>query len=146
MANIKGSVSISGVATGTAAKTILQIVAAANHRVIVPGFVVSFAGTVATDAPVLVELLRQTTAGTMSAATPVKTNSADDETLQTTAQHTSTGEPTAGDILFKMYIHPQSGGVIVLPDPIVVPGGTRLGLRVTVGTSQTMAATLPFEE
>src|SRR6187200_1914628 len=88
-----------GVVTGTAAKTLLQLVAAANHRFVVKEIAVSFAGTSATDPPVLIEVLRQTTAGTMTALSPVKANDADEETLQTTAQHTAIVEPTAGDIL-----------------------------------------------
>jgi hypothetical protein len=117
------------VATGTSAKTILQVVAAANHRIVVNKIVVSFEGVTVTDAPIQVRVLRQSTAGTMSALTLVKDDSTDDETLQTTGLHTATAEPTAGDVLESQMVHPQSSRVFV--GPYVVPGGGRLGVEVT---------------
>lgn len=144
MARIKGTVGVAGVSTGTAAKTILQLVAPANQRVAVGPIAVSFRGTVNTDPPVLVEVLRQTSAGTMSAATPVKRNPGDDETLQTTAQHTATSEPAAGDVLFRASVHPQAG--VIIPNEFAVPGGTRLAVRCTTTTSQSADVQADFEE
>lgn len=116
------------VATGTAAKTILQVVAASNHRVVLNKIVVSFEGVTVTDAPIQVRVLRQTTAGTMSALTLVKDGDTA-ETLEVTAQHTASAEPTAGDVLESQMVHPQSSRVFV--GPYVVPGGGRLGVEVT---------------
>lgn len=116
------------VATGTSAKTILQIVAASNHRVVVNKIVVSFEGVTVTDAPVQVRVLRQSTAGTMSSLTLVKDGDTA-ETLEVTAQHTASAEPTAGDVLESQLVHPQSSRVFV--GPYVVPGGGRLGVEVT---------------
>lgn len=133
MSGVKFRANTGQVATGTAAKTIMQLVAASNHRIIVSKIVVSFEGVTATDAPIQVRVLRQTTAGTMSALTPVKDSDSDDETLQTTAQHTATAEPTAGDVLESQLVHPQSSRVFV--GPYIVKGGGRLGVEVTSGVN-----------
>lgn len=121
------------IATGTSLKTLMQVVAAANHRLLVKEFGISFDGVASDGVPILVEVLRQSTAGTTSALTPVKTNDSDDETLQVTARHTATVEPTAGDVLWSEQIHPQTGDrwVATFDDPLPVKGGGRLGLRVT---------------
>ena len=136
------------ITTGVAKKTLLQVVAAANHRVLVKEISVAFKGTSPTDAPILVRILRQTTAGTMSALTPVKNNSADTETLQTTAQHTATVEPTAGDVLMSEEVHPQTGLLwqATFGGEIIVPGGTRLGIDVTAGVSVSATARIFGEE
>jgi hypothetical protein len=125
------------ITTGTSVKTLIQVVAAANHRLRVREISISFKGILGTDAPILVQVLRQTTAGTMSALTPVKLNDSDDETLQVTAQHTATAEPTAGDVLMSEEVHPQSGYTWQSPfgGEIPVKGGGRLGVRVTAGAS-----------
>ena len=71
--------------TGTALKTIKQISAAANQRVKIAEWDVSFNGTSNTTAPTLVEILRQTSAGTgLGAATFQKMNNSDQETIQST--------------------------------------------------------------
>jgi len=120
------------ISTGTAAKTIGQVVAAANHAANLSEISVSFKGG-SSDVPVLVEVLRQTTAGTMSSLTPVKSPDDSDETLQVTAQHTATAEPTAGDILDTQYVPAQSGYTWVVDDAdeFKIGGGDRIGIRVT---------------
>jgi hypothetical protein len=136
------------IATGTSAKTLMQIVAPTNQRVILIEFGISFRGTSATDPPVLVELLRQTTAGTMTSLTLVKADQSIAETIQSTAQHTSTGEPTAGDVYKSFNVHPQRG-IIWQPGPLdqlMIPGGNRLGLRCTVGTTQNADVYMLCEE
>lgn len=136
------------IATGTGAKTLIQIVAAANHRVKVLGFHVSFDGTSSTAAPIAVRLLRQTTAGTMTSLTPVKWDDSIADSLLTTAQHTATAEPTSGDVLLSANVHPQSGYEVLFPfgqEPIV-GGGDRVGLEVTAGADVNAFAWIRFEE
>lgn len=136
------------ITTGTSVKTLLQIEAAANHRVKVREISVSFKGTTNSDAPIKVDVLRQTTAGTLSSLTLVKDSPGDDETLQTAATHTATAEPTAGDILMSEEVHPQTGFVWQAPfgGEMIVPGGTRLGIRATAGVSVSAVARLVGEE
>lgn len=113
--------------------TLLQLIAASNHRAICKTLEVSMNGITAAEAGVLFDVVRQTTAGTMSSLTPVKKNNSDDESIQTTAQHTATVEPTTTDVLWRGFYHEMTGGVVPLRD-IPIPGGTRLGLRYTSGT------------
>jgi hypothetical protein len=143
MAGVKGRATTAQVSTGTSAKTILQLVAATNQRVLVPRIIVSFESIVATDAPIQVVVRRQSTAGTMSALTPSKYNDSDDETLQTTALHTASAEPTSGDILETQLIHPQGRGVF---GPFEIKGGGRLGVVVTAGVSVDCVVCAHFEE
>lgn len=149
MAGIIGRVNSGEVAlAASTAKTVLQLVAAANHRVKVLGLSIMGKGTGTNDTPVKFRVLRQTTAGTMTAATPVKNNDSDDETLQTTAQHTATAEPTAGDVLMFGEVHPQSGYAVWYPygQELVIKGGSRLGIELTAAAIQTFVAELVFEE
>lgn len=134
--------------TAATSRTALQLVAAANHAVRVLGFSATFDGVSPTGEPVLVELVRQTTAGTMSSLTPVKKDPGRDETLQTTAQHTATAEPTTTDVLDRKEVHPQSGYEKLFPlgQEIIVPGGGRVGLRFTAPDAVNVVAQLDFEE
>lgn len=138
----------SGISTGTSLKTLLQIIAASNHAVVIDEISVSFQGTSNTASPILVQVVRQTTAGTMTSLTLVKDPSDWDETIQTTAQHTASAEPTAGDVLIEEYVHPQTGYTWQAPfgKGIKMTGGTRLGISVTAGASVSATARVAGEE
>jgi hypothetical protein len=134
MANLQFTLTAEGeiVLSANIPKTIMMLVAPANQRVQCDGFSVSFDGVSATAEPVHVELVRFTTGGTMTAATPVR-KGAGTETIQTTGFKNATAEPTAGDVLRRYNIHPQTGAEYKYdPKEIEMPGGTRLGLRCTV--------------
>lgn len=133
--------------TAATAKTIVQLVAPANHRVKLLGWGVSFDGTSATAEPVQVRLLRQTTAGTMSSLTPVQTRPVA-ETIQSTAQHTATAEPTAGDVLDVQEVHPQTGyeKQCVPGQEFVLAGGGRIGIECTAPAGVNVRGKLFFEE
>lgn len=149
MAAFQGQAATAEIAlTAATAKTILQLVAAANHRVKILGWGVFFDGTSTTAEPVQVRLLRQTTAGTMTALTPTKRDDSIADTLLTTAQHTATAEPTAGDLLEAIEVHPQSGYQVMYPlgaEPIV-GGGDRVGIECTAPAGVNVRATVIFEE
>jgi len=136
------------IATGVALKTLLQVVAAANHAVLVKEWSISFKGVSTTGTPILVEFLRQTTAGTMTALTLVKDPDDTDETLQATAQHTATVEPTAGDVLDTKLVHPQTGYTWQAPFGGMkkIGGGDRMALRVTADASINAVASMVCEE
>jgi hypothetical protein len=148
MAGVRFTATTAKISTGTALKTLIQVVAAANHRLLIDEISISFDGVVQTDEPILVEVLRQTTAGTMTALTCRKNNDADDETLQVTAQHTATAEPTAGDLLKSWLVHPQTGRPWQAPfgREIVVKGSGRLGIRVTAAASVDAVVEIGGEE
>ena len=139
MANLKFNVSTEGevatAAPGTA-KTVLQAAAPSNQRVDCRKVSCGFDGTNPSAEACVVELLRQTTGGTMTSGTPVK-QSAGAETIQTTCSKNATAEPTAGDVLKRWEHHPAAGTFVEAFDrgELEMPGGTRLGLRVTVPSS-----------
>lgn len=148
MAGVRFKANASGIATGTSAKTLLQVVAAANHAVLIEEFGISFNGVSNTAEPILVKLMRQTTAGTMSALTLVKDPDDSAETLQTTAQHTATAEPTSSDVLWQGYVHPQNGLIWQAPygGKIKIGGGDRLGIVVTAAASVSASPYMYGEE
>lgn len=130
-------------------KTVLQIVAPTNHRVAVKGWGVFFDGTSVSAEPVQVELLYQTTAGTMSANTPKRTDGGLSETLQTTAQDNASAEPTAGDVVDVAQVHPQQGYEKMFVfgyNEVVLGGGDRLGIRCTAPAGVNVRAKILFEE
>lgn len=137
-----------GIATGTSLKTLLQIVAATNHGLKILEIGIGFHGTSNTAEPILVNLYRQTTAGTMTSLTLVKQDDSNGDTIDATAQHTATAEPTAGDILREWTVHPQTGLVYQVPElaPIKVGAGDRVGLTVTAGASVNADCYIVFEE
>ena len=149
MSDLQGKAIISEVAlTAATAKTVAQIVAPANHRVILQGWSVFFDGTAVTNEPVIVEVLFQTSAGTMTPLTLVKTDGSLPETLQTTGQHTATVEPSSGDVIARKNIHPQAGFEKIFPlgqEP-KLGGGDRIGIRCTAPDAVNVVAELTFEE
>jgi hypothetical protein len=132
--------------TAATAKTVIQIVSAANHPVKLLRWGVFFDGTSATAEPVQVRLLRQTTAGTMSSLTPVElTNHG--VTVQTSAQHTATAEPTAGNVLDIAEVHPQTGyEVNLLGQEIILGSSARVGIECTAPAGVNVRAKIVFEE
>ena len=129
-------------------KTVLQVVAPANHRLKVKEIDVSFDGISNVEKPVLVELMYQTTAGTASALTLVKEDDSQAETPLSTALQTYTVEPTLGNVIRAFYIHPQTGVIFQLPlgDEIRVGGGKRLAVRCTAPAAVNVTACVRFEE
>lgn len=113
-------------------KTVMQLIAATNQRVTEVYFTVSFEGIAPTDAPAQVRILKQTSAGTMTSLTPVK-DAADPETLQTTAQHSASAEPTASDVKYSQFVHPQGAAREI--GPFVLPAGERIGIEVTASAT-----------
>lgn len=143
---IKGATG--AIATGTSLKTLLQIVAAANHKVLIDKISISFNGTSSTAEPIRVDLIRQTTAGTMSSLTLAKDPDDWDEAIQTTAQHTATAEPTAGDVLDSVHVHPQQGydWNFAYGREVRIGGGDRLGIRVLAPATVNAVVSFAGEE
>lgn len=125
-------------------KTILQIAAAAGHRVRIAGWGVSIKGTGTTDVPVLVSVVRQTSiVGTgmtnITTTNLVKKNDADPETIQSLLWQgaltnvANTAEPTFGSLVEEWEIQPQTGQRMFYPpgDELWIPNGERLGFRTT---------------
>jgi len=133
-------------------ETLLQVVAPSTSRLRVVAWGISLGGVTAAEVPGDIELLRQTTAGTAAAFTPILLDPADPAS-SSTAQNTFTAEPTAGDILHPIQLTPN-GGLFeceYAPDrrPIVAASG-RVGIRANFAAAQTSgggaSAWLIFEE
>jgi len=111
-------------------ETLIQIVAAANHRVIIHSIELYGQGNTPASANDNFYLAIQTTAGTASALTLNKMDPNYAETLQTTAQKTVTVEPTTGINVWQGAMHEQ--GTLIRPfapeHRIIITGGTKMGL------------------
>lgn len=148
MAGRFGVAQLSGVTTGTAVKTMIQLVAAANHAIRITEIGIAFHGTNNTHNPITVTLSRQTDAGTTTALTPVKADDSNGDTLDTTARHTATVEPTTTDVLRTWAVHPQTGLIDPLSDraPIIVGAGDRVGLITDADNAVNADSYMAFEE
>ena len=148
MSDIFGIAATNAVAlVANTAKTTVQILAPANHRVKIIGWGVYFDGTSATNQPVRIRLLRQTGAGTMTSLTLNKTVPCS-ESLLTTGSHSATVEPASGDILDQVTCHPQQGyEVKFAPGQEIVLGGTdRCGIELLAVQVVNATAKILFEE
>ena len=115
------------------AKTVLQVFAPANQRLRIVGWGVFFDGTSVSAEPVNIKLVRQSTSGTMTSVTPTKCDDSLPETIQSTASADASAEPTTGDVIKFINIHPQSGYEVAngVKDEDWVKGGGRVGIVVT---------------
>jgi hypothetical protein len=150
MARLNWSVTTEGelALTAATAKTILQVLAPTNQRLALKSVSVSFDGTAADAEPVLVDLLRQTSAGTMTAATEVKEDGLGSEAIQGVGTKNATVEPTAGDVIRTYEVHPTSGleRVFGADEEILIPGAGRLGLRCNAPAGVNVVGHMSVEE
>jgi len=129
-------------------KTVVQVIPASNRPVRIIEIGVSFDSVTSSDAPVAVDLLRQTTAGTSSSLTVVKDQENDGNSLQMTALQTFSAEPTAGDILRTWHVTPI-GGLFVVQFPLgrePTALTNRIAIRCNAPASETVSAYIVGEE
>lgn len=142
----------SGAVSLTAAtlKSILQIATPSTTRAKLVSFSISFNSVTSSDAPAVVDLLRQTTAGTGGTSATVAPLDPDAPAAQSTGLYNiSSAEPTAGNVLWSGYVTPV-GGLFVLnfaegEEPIL-DISSRIGLRVNSPSAVSAIATLTFAE
>lgn len=136
--------------TGGTTRTLLQVIAS-TQPLRIKEIGVSFDGTDASDKPVEVDLLRQTTAGTNTSGTLVENQEIGQSALASFNHSMTSTEPTPGDILRSWYITPAGGlWVMQFPlgdEPVVGPSG-RLGIRCVpdASASQNALAYIVFDE
>lgn len=134
------------------AKTVLQIASPANIGVAIRGLAISFDGTSGSSEPGSVELVVQTSAGTMSSATGQHDDRrATGLTIQSVFLKTATVEPTDGGVILRdWHIHPQTGVEFRwwLDEEIVIGGSSavRVGVRVNMPAAVNCRARLFCEE
>lgn len=136
--------------TAATAKTILNVINAANGLIRIVEMGVSFDGVSSTAEPVTVELCSSTqaTAGTSTAHTIVQTRGPT-RTVQATAARNYTAEPTALTTIRRWLVHPQSGIVIQFPlgrEPEQVTTADGLCIRCTAPATVNAQAYIEFEE
>lgn len=114
--------------------TVLELLGSANVRAELVEFGVSFNGTSATQAPILVRLRQITATGTGTACTEFLVDRSAKATSAVTAKHTLTVEPTmvASSALGAWYVHPQGGLLVVQyplgARPVICDGSASQGL------------------
>lgn len=133
------------------AKSILQIKAATNQRVLVRSL--RFTGKQAaggTDTPVKIRMTRNSANfGTFTSQTAAKNNPSNGETVQTSVGQNATVEPTSPtDTNLWWEVQPQLGIEEFLPitQPIDIPGGQSVQFEATSGATPTILLTAGFEE
>lgn len=136
--------------TGTSLKTIAKITAGTNHRVAIEQLSISFKGTSATDAPVLVQLARGTNSGTFNTAVTLAMGRPNNpETLQVAMHEDPTVEPGVGAILARSEVHPNGGSKVwawPAHKPLEIPGAGVLLVQVTAGANTTCVVQVNGEE
>ena len=133
------------------AKTVLQIKAPANQRLLIHS--IRFLGKQpagGTDTPIKIRMTRNSAAfGTGSAATPAKNDPSDSETVQSTAASNFSAEPTTptdGGIWWEL--QPQIAIEEFLPpgQEIKIPGGQSVQFECTSVGTPTLVITVGYQE
>lgn len=131
-------------------EALLQIVSATTIKPRIIAWGVSFDGASASATPVRVRLCRMTTDGTRTAASEVKFDP-DIPTAAATGFHSFTAQPTLGDVLEDVYVHPQ-GGIYIkeyIPgrEPVLDNATTsRIGITVNAPAVVNAVAWMHWEE
>lgn len=116
--------------------SVMEVLGDADVCAYLVEFGVSFNGTSATQAPILVRLRQITATGTGTACTEVAAQRGGKTTPQCQAKHTLTAEPTmvASVGLGSWYVHPQ-GGCLVMQyplgrEPVICDGAAAQGIAL----------------
>ncbi len=126
-------------------RTLLMLTAPANHRLIIKRIRATFDGTSPTAEPGIVRVCRFTSAGTFTAGTIVLKGAGSESPLATFG-HSASAEPTQGDVL--EILEADRGYEVFYPlgMEIVVPGGTRIGIKAAFGYAVNGLAMMEYEE
>lgn len=151
MAGLECTATVRAVTSGTTSrKTLIQILAPTNQRLKVKSFGVYGNGVSSSAEPLLVELVEQTTAGTLTALAELPIHLSAAETPQAAATGSPvTAEPTsATDPIDVAEHHPQGGYErAYAPDrEIIVGGGKRVAVVVTAAAAVNVTAKIEWEE
>jgi hypothetical protein len=152
LAALQGQANIPSTASGTTSLTIARLKAATNQRAKVLGYGFYFDGTSNSAQPVQIRIGRIPTTDITSPSALTITPNEDEltETFQTSvAQSTAhANEPTYGNILKTITVHPQLGYEYLAPlgQEIVVKGGGMLGFELTAPAAVNVRGYVMFEE
>lgn len=142
----------SDVTVATGPTTILQLATGTTRRAWLKEVQISFKSVTAADVPLLIRLVRQSTAGTATAIAAGNNLAPDVEghpASLSTGNHTATAEPTGAVVVKQWYCTPV-GGLFVyqwpLGDEVEVAVSSFLGLVITTPQSEVMRGYLKFNE
>lgn len=130
------------------AKTVLQLGTPATRKAWVKEVGISFKSVTLTDIPVLVQLFRQSTAGTATANTPSPDIEGQPAAL-CSANENATVEPTTGVLVREWYVTPVGGTLVYqlpLGDEVEMAVSKFLGLVVTAAQAESCRAYFKFNE
>lgn len=134
----------------TTPKTILSLVNWSNGGFRIVEMGVSFAGTVATAEPVLVELMKSTEASAGTASThSIERINGSEKAAQVTAKYDFTAEPTVLTEVAQWLVHPQAGLIVQWPlgrEPEMFDSADAYVVRVTAPATVGCRAYLFWEE
>ncbi len=128
-------------------ETVLQLLAAANHRIKITGYSVTVAGTSPID--LTMQVVRQSDAGTAATSTGLtaKLDSDAAGTIQTLGYTTfSSTEPTTSAILQYKKLNGGYEKYFPMGQEIIVPASGRIGITCNSVTASTVAVEIYFEE
>lgn len=149
MAGLLCTASFTGISLSAAtAKSVVMLTAPTNQRLVIKRIRIKTSSTSSTEAPIDLAVKIATTAGTFTAATPVKVMTGLDETVQATYGRNCTSEPTKTDTLYQGGFHPQAGLDESFPPgrELVVPGGGRIVFELTAPSSTSVSGMVQYEE
>jgi hypothetical protein len=138
--------------TAATAKTVLNVITAANALVRIVELSVSFDGVTATAVPAVVELCysTQATAGTPGTTPTIYQMRGPTRTVQATAAQNYSAEPTVLSA-WKRWLVPVFNGLLVVQFPLgrepeQIVTADALGLRVTAPAIVNVSAFIEWEE
>lgn len=131
------------VTTGTGAKTLLQYTAPSNTGARVVGISIHPEGTSPTAAKIPVDVIKGATGGTGTTHNPVKLDG-HTGSVQGTAKHSFSAEPTGGTVIDELSVHPQSG--LVIPYNQQLNPAETFALRTNAASAVNARLSLLIEE
>lgn len=125
------------VAFTTSLKTASSLTVAANTRVAVKGFSVSFDGVSSTAGAAEVQLVIHSSSGTFSAMTLSKTKRGTTEALGTSGNFNASAEPSVSAILKSYEVNQMTGyeRAFAQDEEIELAGGERFGIQVRASSA-----------
>ncbi|MGH2710169.1 MAG: hypothetical protein ACRDH9_03065, partial [Actinomycetota bacterium] len=130
-------------------ETVVQVRGSASLKSKVTAWGVSFDAVSVTAEPARIRLLRQTTDGTGTGATEALADPGDAAAL-CTCFHTFTAEPTAGEVLREVQVHPQGGHHEQFPlgreKYLLAATTSRIGIDVLIAAVANCSAYCDVEE
>lgn len=136
------------VALTTSPKTVLTLFNAADRRVAIRGFGISFDGVSSTAGSAEVSLTIHSSSGTFTAGTLVREVRGTTEAFGTSGQFAASAEPTITSFLRTLEVNPLTGyeRAFAQDEEIELAGGERFGLRVVASSAVNCHAFINAEE